>query len=108
MDCSSEDLASCYNECLKLASANEIKSIVRKVKHGKKSSNKLIWLKQAFPCISTGVYGYPNEDAAHVALEMTRDFLEKDEILERIIFCVFLDKDLKIYEDLIPVYFPSN
>jgi O-acetyl-ADP-ribose deacetylase len=54
------------------------------------------------------VYGYPNEDAAHVALETTRDFLEKDEILERVIFCVFLDKDLEIYEDLIPVYFPSN
>lgn len=61
----------------------------------------------AFPCISTGVYGYPQEAAAHVALKTTREWLDQhpDE-LENVIFCVFLDSDLKIYEQLLPVYFP--
>jgi len=54
------------------------------------------------------VYGYPNEEAAHVALATTREFIEKDENLEKVIFCVFLEKDLKIYQKLLPVYFPCH
>lgn len=85
----SEKLASCYLTSLTLAKENQLKSI-------------------AFPCISTGVYGYPNEEAAHVALATTREFIEKDENLEKVIFCVFLEKDLKIYQKLLPVYFPCH
>jgi len=63
----------------------------------------------AFPCISTGIYGYPNDPAAHMALTVVRDFLETDDNakqVERIIFCLFLNKDVKIYEDLMQYYFP--
>jgi O-acetyl-ADP-ribose deacetylase (regulator of RNase III) len=36
---------------------------------------------KAFPCIATGIYGYPNEEAATVALNTVRNFLEKDKIV---------------------------
>ena len=49
-------LASCYRESLFLAAAHELASI-------------------AFPCISTGIYGYPAEQAAEVAIAAVRDFL---------------------------------
>ncbi|CBY35802.1 unnamed protein product [Oikopleura dioica] len=62
----------------------------------------------AFPCISTGIYGYPQEEAAHIALEVTRKTLKEYEILEEVIFCVFLDSDREIYERLKPVYFPDD
>jgi hypothetical protein len=62
----------------------------------------------AFPCISTGIYGYPQEEAAHIALEVTRRTLNVYEILEEVIFCVFLDSDREIYERLKPVYFPED
>ena len=55
----------------------------------------------AFPCISTGVYGYPNEPAARVAVKTVMDFLGEHEEISLVIFCVFLDKDLAIYEDLL-------
>ncbi|XP_063958099.1 ADP-ribose glycohydrolase MACROD1-like [Lytechinus pictus] len=61
----------------------------------------------AFPCISTGVYGYPQEEACRVALGTVRDWLEENhEEMDRIVFCVFLEKDLKIYERLLPTFFP--
>ncbi len=62
----------------------------------------------AFPCISTGIYGYPQEEAAHIALEVTRRTLKEHEILKEVIFCVFLDSDREIYERLKPVYFPDD
>jgi len=62
----------------------------------------------AFPCISTGIYGYPQEEAAHIALEVTRRTLSAYDILEEVIFCVFLDSDREIYERLKPVYFPED
>ncbi|XP_071784474.1 uncharacterized protein [Asterias amurensis] len=64
----------------------------------------------AFPCISTGIYGYPQEDAAYVALDMVKKWFvdhEKTDI-ERIIFCLFMPNDVRIYEKLLPVYFPLN
>ncbi|XP_057377206.1 macro domain-containing protein CT2219-like [Daphnia carinata] len=82
-------LSACYSNSLKLANENNLKSI-------------------AFPCISTGVYGYPNRDAADAALSEVRKFLECEvSSLERVIFCVFLDLDLKLYNELLPKYFPS-
>jgi O-acetyl-ADP-ribose deacetylase (regulator of RNase III) len=83
-------LRSCYKRCMEVAADNQIRSI-------------------AFPCISTGVYGYPNESAAHVALSTVRSFLcERDEgkSFHRIIFCLFLDIDKAIYGKLLPHYFP--
>ena len=59
----------------------------------------------AFSAISTGVYGYPSEDAAQAALDEARQFLEKPSNigkLERIIFCNFERKDEVAYEKSIP------
>lgn len=54
---------------------------------------------QAFPCISTGIYGYPSENACPVALQATKDFLLKNaDKVDRVIFCLFLKKDIDIYE----------
>ena len=55
----------------------------------------------AFPCISTGVYGYPNEQAARTAISTIIDFLESDDQLDLVVFCVFLERDLSVYEDLL-------
>lgn len=54
------DLASCYRTCLETAKENGLRSI-------------------AFNCISTGVYGYPNDEAAEVAVETVKEFLTSDE-----------------------------
>jgi len=63
----------------------------------------------AFPCISTGVYGYPNEAACGVALRTTRKFLEENhKSVERVIFCLFMDVDVKLYKERLPIMFPSN
>ncbi|XP_043726625.1 ADP-ribose glycohydrolase MACROD1 isoform X2 [Cervus elaphus] len=61
----------------------------------------------AFPCISTGVFGYPNEAAAEVVLTALREWLEqhKDKV-DRLIICVFLEKDENIYRERLPHYFP--
>ncbi|KAJ2943154.1 hypothetical protein O0L34_g18863 [Tuta absoluta] len=64
----------------------------------------------AFPCISTGIYGFPNRLAAHIALRTAREFLEKEENnqIERIIFCTFMPIDIDIYETLMQMYFPVH
>ncbi|KAB1251518.1 O-acetyl-ADP-ribose deacetylase MACROD1 [Camelus dromedarius] len=61
----------------------------------------------AFPCISTGVFGYPNEAAAEVVLTTLREWLEqhKDKV-DRLIICVFLEKDENIYRQRLPYFFP--
>lgn len=79
-------LRSCYRRSLELAVEHNMRSI-------------------AFPAISTGVYGYPSEEAALVALDEARQFLEHpDNIgqLERIVFCNFERKDEKAYEKWFP------
>ncbi|XP_032345573.1 ADP-ribose glycohydrolase MACROD1 isoform X1 [Camelus ferus] len=63
----------------------------------------------AFPCISTGVFGYPNEAAAEVVLTTLREWLEqhKDKV-DRLIICVFLEKDENIYRQRLPYFFPVD
>ena len=63
----------------------------------------------AFPCISAGIFKYPNEEAAHVALSVVRDWLEKNNsCVDRIIFCTFEKKDFEIYKKLMAnIYFPN-
>ncbi|KAK5017206.1 hypothetical protein LTR39_001673 [Cryomyces antarcticus] len=82
-------LQSCYRRSLQLA-----------VKHGLKSI--------AFSALSTGIYGYPSEEAAVTALDEVRGFLEQGEgdSLERIVFCSFTEKDEKAYEKYVPEFFP--
>ena len=62
----------------------------------------------AFPCISTGVYGYPNDSAATVAISAVNTFLKENPSITRVIFCVFLEKDLKIYTERLEEFFPEK
>ena len=78
-----ELLASCYRGSLAIAA-----------KHGMRSI--------AFPSISTGVYGYPIELAARVAVETVCDVVRKSSKIEEIIFCCFSQSDLDVYESLLP------
>lgn len=105
-------LSACYANSLKLAKENNLKSIVNlEFLHFVILFTSIILsanFQQAFPCISTGVYGFPNRDAAEVALSAVRKFLECEvSSVERVIFCVFLDLDLRLYKELLPEYFPS-
>jgi O-acetyl-ADP-ribose deacetylase (regulator of RNase III) len=72
-------LASCYRESLALAAGQQLTSI-------------------AFPCISTGVYGYPPEQAVGVAIAAVRDFLHTPCSLREVVFCCFLANDLALYQ----------
>ncbi|KAM4680942.1 ADP-ribose glycohydrolase MACROD2 isoform 3-T3 [Amazona ochrocephala] len=85
-----ENLASCYKSSLKLAKENNIRSI-------------------AFPCISTGIYGFPNEPAAVIALNTIKEWLSKNHNeVDRIIFCVFLEVDYKIFKKKMGEFFPLD
>jgi O-acetyl-ADP-ribose deacetylase (regulator of RNase III) len=77
-----ELLVSCYQRSLEIAEARSLKSI-------------------AFPSISTGIYGYPIEQAAEVAVSAVRAFLDGSSSLEEIIFCCFSRRDLVVYEGLL-------
>ena len=73
-------LESCYKSCLELAVKNKIKSI-------------------AFCCISTGVFGFPQEKAAEIAVQTVRKFLKNHDT--EVIFNVFTEKDDEIYRRLL-------
>ncbi|MFN0318482.1 MAG: O-acetyl-ADP-ribose deacetylase [Burkholderiales bacterium] len=75
-------LASCYRRCLEIAATKGFASI-------------------AFPCISTGVYGYPADLAAAVAVKTSRSFIQAPGSVTEIIFCCFSQGDLAIYERLL-------
>ncbi|KAK6428683.1 hypothetical protein LTR95_015173 [Oleoguttula sp. CCFEE 5521] len=66
----------------------------------------------AFSALSTGVYGYPSEEAAEGALGAVKGWLDEDEKrsgkVDRIVFCSFLEKDEKAYEKLVPRFFPQS
>jgi len=52
----------------------------------------------AFPSISTGVYGYPIEDASRIAVETVAGYLAEETKLERVVFVLFSAHDLAVYE----------
>ena len=56
----------------------------------------------AFPCISTGVYGYPVDEAAIVACDAVNAFLSEKGVLREVVFCCFSGADLALYENLLP------
>ncbi|HYS81214.1 MAG TPA: O-acetyl-ADP-ribose deacetylase [Anaeromyxobacteraceae bacterium] len=74
-----ELLASCYRECLRLAAEHGLVSI-------------------AFPAISTGVYGYPLEPAARVAVAEVQRGLADHPALERVILCCFSEAALAVHD----------
>lgn len=75
-------LASCYKECLKLAADTGVESI-------------------AFCCLSTGVFHFPLQRAAEIAVETVKDYLDIDNRIKKVIFNVFKDEDLEIYNKLL-------
>lgn len=75
-------LASCYRSCLALASERGVGSI-------------------AFCCISTGEYGYPNEEAARIAVAEVKKFLAERNSAMKVIFNVFKEIDYDIYKRLL-------
>lgn len=56
----------------------------------------------AFPSISTGVYGYPIEEATDVAISTAMDFLESSDALESVVFCTFSEEDHEVYVQRLP------
>jgi O-acetyl-ADP-ribose deacetylase (regulator of RNase III) len=75
-------LAGCYRHSLELAEANGCKVI-------------------AFPAISTGVYGYPRDQAAAIALDHTRQFLELHGLPDKVIFVCFDQAMLNLYQTML-------
>lgn len=75
-------LRSCYECSLKLAERHGLVSI-------------------AFPAISTGVYGYPVEAAAHVAVQAVRDYARQGTKLREAIFCCYSARHLEVYQRLL-------
>jgi O-acetyl-ADP-ribose deacetylase (regulator of RNase III) len=77
-----ELLASCYRRSLEIAIEQGFKTI-------------------AFPSISTGVYGYPIEQAARIAVVTVRDFLREHNTVIDVTFCCFSESDLRVYRQII-------
>ncbi|MBE2286488.1 MAG: O-acetyl-ADP-ribose deacetylase [Prosthecobacter sp.] len=77
-----ELLRSCYANSLELATKHHLQSI-------------------AFPCISTGVYHFPADQAAQIAVEAVRTFSQVPSSLQKIIFCCFSEADRARYEELL-------
>ena len=75
-----QELADCYINSLKLAVDKGIKTI-------------------AFSCISTGVFRFPKDKACRIAINSVKEFLEKDNTMEKVVFNVYSDEDLEIYKN---------
>ena len=55
----------------------------------------------AFPGISTGVYGYPADQAARIAVDTVRKMLSASPSIERVVFCCFSEQDLALYRNIL-------
>lgn len=55
----------------------------------------------AFPNISTGVYGFPKERAANIAVQTVKDFLASTDFLHEVIFCCFDEENFSIYSNIL-------
>ena len=75
-------LQASYQNCLELAAVHGLKSV-------------------AFCCISTGVFGFPQEPAARIAVRTALEFLQQDTSVQQIIFNVFKDEDKLIYQNVL-------
>ncbi len=75
-------LASCYSSCLALADENGVKSI-------------------AFCCISTGLFGFPQQRAAEIVVQTVKTYKNKTNSNIEVVFNVFKDEDYTIYRELL-------
>jgi len=80
-----ELLQRCYRSCIDLAETHALRSI-------------------AFPCISTGAYGYPPNDAAEIAVTTVRERLSDSDRVELVRFVCFSSADLLTYDRLLTAY----
>jgi len=78
-----ELLASCYRRCMEIAATSGVATL-------------------AFPSISTGIYGYPIELAARVAIAAVRSSLQEIPSIQEVVFCCFSAADLAVYEGALP------
>lgn len=77
-------LRSCYSETLKLAASKGVRTL-------------------AFSGISTGIYGYPSRDAAEVACDTVRRYLDTEgKAFEKVIFVTYESKDVRAYDEMLP------
>ena len=77
-----ELLASCYTQSIEIAGSNGFSSV-------------------AFPSISTGIYGYPIEAAAEIAVASVKAAAERFDAIQEVVFCCFSEGDLRIYEQVL-------
>lgn len=75
-------LRSCYINCLKAAEKMGLENI-------------------AFPCVSTGIYGYPKAAAAKIAAETVRETLPETPSINRVLFVCFDTENYRIYQELL-------
>ena len=75
-------LASCYRNCLKIAENLKLRTL-------------------AFPNISTGVYRFPKQHAAEIAIGEVRKFIQKSAFLDEILFVAFDEENYSIYSELL-------
>ena len=74
-------LAACYQNSLNLAIKHNLSSI-------------------AFPNISTGIYGYPKEEAAKIAINTVREFLDQNDLITKVYFVCFDEENYQLYNSL--------
>ena len=79
-----EQLASCYTSCLDLAASEGLRSV-------------------AFCCISTGVFGFPQQEAAQIAVKTVRTWLDRTGSDLTVVFNVFGEEDEQIYQNLLGI-----
>lgn len=77
-----ELLAKCYRKSIKIAIKQKLESL-------------------AFPCISTGIYKYPKDKAAEVAVKTCSEELEKSSFKLKVIFCCYDEENYQIYQDIL-------
>lgn len=77
-----EQLASCYRSCLELAEQSGVESV-------------------AFCCISTGVFMFPQKEAATIAVDTVKGYLNENNRIKQVVFNVFKNEDFLIYRELL-------
>lgn len=77
-----ELLKNCYKNSLTIAEKKGLKTV-------------------AFPCISTGIYHFPKQEAAKIAVNTVKEFLQHTLVIEKVIFACFSEEDYCFYQSLI-------
>src|SRR5262249_25678122 len=77
-----EKLSNCYRNSLRLATENDLETI-------------------AFPNISTGIYGYPKDQAAKIAIKTVSVCVEQTELIRKVYFVCFDEENFQLYQSLL-------